>query len=115
MTLCSLPMGIGVKKVKLVGTFERLMLVLAMQYVVRRQHGRLYHQIGTCLIESDRVERSQNTYIGYNGSIVMVPTIALGRYIDDKADMEIGFIFQYGIGIFGYLIIEAFGRVVGSG
>ena len=39
MTLCSLPMGIGVKKMELVGTFERLMLVLAMQYIVRRQYG----------------------------------------------------------------------------
>ena len=108
-------MGIGMEKMELVGTFERLVLMLAVQYVVGGQHGRLYHQIGTSLVEGNRVERSQYAYIGYDGSIVVVPAIALGRYVYEKADVEIGLVFQYGIGIFGNLLIEAFGRVVGSG
>ena len=102
-----LPVGVGVHQVELVGTFEMFVRMLLDQTAaVDGRSGN--HQIGASLVESYGVERGQDTQVGHDGGIVVVPAIALGRYVHDEADVEVGFILQDGLGILGNLVVEPF-------
>ena len=96
-------------------SFERTVVVVAMKYIVGLQCGGCYNEVGTGLVEGYGIERSEYAYVGHNGCVVVVPAVALGRYIDYETDMEMGLVLEYGLGIFGYFVVEAFGGVVGSG
>ncbi len=102
-----LPVGVGVHQVELVGTFEMFVRMLLDQTAaVDGRSGN--HQIGTSLVESYGVERGQDTQVGHDGGIVVIPAVALGRHVHDETDVEVGFIFQDGLCIFGNLVIEPF-------
>ena len=45
-------------------------------------------QVGTGFIERNRIERSQNSQIRNNSSIIVIPAITFGGYDQDKADVE---------------------------
>ena len=96
-------------------TFECAMVVVAMENVVRLQCRGGYNEVGTGLVEGYGVGRCKNTDVGHNGGIVVVPAVALGRYVNNEAHMEVGLVLEYGLGIFGYLVVEAFSGVVGAG
>ena len=49
-------------------------------------------QVGTGFIERNRIERSQNSQIRNNSSIIVIPAITLGGYVHDKADVEMRFV-----------------------
>ena len=86
------------------------MIVVAMQYVVRLESRRSYNKVGTSLVKSYGVKRSKYTDIGHYRRIVVVPTVTLRRYIDNKAHMEVWLILEHRNGIFGNLIIETLKR-----
>lgn len=108
------PVGVGVQEVELVLAFECAVVVVTVQDVVRLECGCCYNEVGAGLIEGYRVVRCKDTYVGYDGSIVVIPAVALGRYIYDEAHVEVGLVLEYTYGIFGYLIVEAFGGIVGT-
>lgn len=103
----SLPVGVGVHQVELVSPFEMLVGVLLDQATsVDGRSGD--DQVGTGLIQSHRVERGQNTQVGHDGGIVVIPAVTFGRHVHDETDVEIGLVFQYGLGIFGNLVVQSF-------
>lgn len=102
-----LPVGIGVHQVELVGAFEMFVGMLFDQTAaVDGRSGN--HQIGASLVESHGVERGQDTQVGHDGGIVVIPAVTLGRYVHDEADVEVGLVFQDSLGIFGNLVVEPF-------
>ena len=58
-----------------------------------------------------RVCRCQHAEVGNDGGIIMVPAVALRRYVHNETDMEVRFVFQHGNGIFSNLVVQPFGRI----
>ena len=100
----SAALGVGI------GAFP-LFLIGIVDAVVSGQHWRCFHEVDASLVERHGVKRGQNAYVGHYGRIVMVPAVAFGRHIHDETDVEIGLIVEHSLGVFGYLIIKAFGSV----
>ena len=48
---------------------------------------------------------------GDDGGVVVVPGVALGRYVHLEADVEVGLVLEHGLGIFGYLVVHVLRRV----
>lgn len=110
----SAPMGIGVQEVELVLAFECTVVVVAVQDVVRLERGGSNNEVGTGLVERNGVERGKYAYVGHDSGIVVIPTVALGRHIDNKAHVEVRLVLQHTGRIFGNLIVEALGCIVGT-
>ena len=73
MLQSGLPVGVGVDEVELVAAAEVVVLVLVAQHVVAVEHGRLVHQVGAGLVEGYGVGGGQDTQVGDDGGIVVVP------------------------------------------
>lgn len=86
-------------------------IVLVAQHIVTVEHGRLVHQIRAGLVESHGIGRSQDAQVGDDGGVVVVPAVALGRYVHHEADVEVGLVLEHGLGIFGYLVVHVLRRV----
>lgn len=76
------------------------------------QYGSLNHQVCTRLIQRYGVCRCQHAEVGNDGGIIMVPAVALRRYVHNETDMEVRFVFQHGNGIFSNLVVQPFGRIL---
>ena len=110
MAQAGFPVGVGMHDVELVLSAEVVVMVFA-QDVVRVQDGCLHHEVGTGHVQRDGVCRSQHAQVRDNGSVVVIPTVALGRDVHHEADVEVGLVLQNGFRVFGNLIIEALGGV----
>ena len=96
MAQSSQPVRIRVHHVELVMTAQIIVLMSGRKAVTRVQYRSLDDHISACFIQSHRVCRSQNTEVGDNGGIIMIPTVSFRRYVHYKTDVEVGLIFHYG-------------------
>ena len=91
------------------------MIVVAVQDIVRLECGCCYNKVGAGLVEGHRVGRCKDTYIGHNGGVAVVPAVALGRYIYNEAHMEVGLVFENGLGILRNLVVKSLGGIALAG
>ena len=110
-----LPISIRVQKVEFVFAFAVVAIAVVMQLVFGLQGRSGNNQISTGLVKSYRIKRGGNAKVGYKSSVVAIPAITFRRNIHNKADVEVGLVFQYGLSIFGNLAIELFGGVIRTG
>ena len=73
-----LPVCVGMDDVELVGSFQMFVRMFIRQAVVGLQRRCVDDQVGTGLVEGNRVERSSDTQVGHDGGVVVVPAVALG-------------------------------------
>ena len=103
-----MPVGVGMNQVEFVASAEVFVFVFVAQHVVAMQYGCLVYQISASLVQSHRIGGGQDAKVGDDGGVIMIPAITLGRYVHHKAYVEVRFVFQDGLGIFGYLVIHVF-------
>lgn len=87
------------------------MLVGIMELVVGGQHGTGGHHVGARLVKGHRVKGGQDTEVGDECRVVVVPAVAFRAYVHDEADVEIRFVLEHGLGVFRNLVIQALRRV----
>ena len=104
------PVGIWMYQMELV-LATKIAVMMAAQHVVRVEDGSLHHQVSTSHVQCNRVGRGQHAQVGYNGGIIVIPAIAFGRHVHYEADVEVRFVLQHGLRIFGNFIIEVLGGV----
>ena len=100
------PVRVGVHQVELVASTQVVVAIVTVQYRGLDDH------ICTCLVQCNRVCRSQNAEVGHDGGIVVVPAVAFGRYVHDEADVEMGLAHNDSEGIFRNLVVQALGGTV---
>lgn len=108
------PVRVGVHQVELVASTQVVVLVCRGKAIVTVQYRGLDDHICTCLVQCNRVCRSQNAEVGHDGGIVVVPAVAFGRYVHDEADVEMGLAHNDSEGIFRNLVVQALGGIFGS-
>ena len=64
------------------------------------------------MVKRDRVQRGGDTDVGRDRLVIGIPAVAIGRNVHHEVDVEVLFVFQHGIGIFGYLLVHQFSRLV---
>lgn len=72
------PVCVGVHQVELVASTQVVVLVCRGKAIVTVQYRGLDDHICTCLVQCNRVCRSQNAEVGHDGGIVVVPAVAFG-------------------------------------
>lgn len=98
---------------------DQVELVLTLQMLVRMalcqfattQDRCVYHHIGTSLVERYWIERGCDTQVWYDGCVIVVPAVALGRDVYDEADVEIWLAFQDRFRVFVNLVVQVLGGV----
>lgn len=98
--------------VEFVAAAQVFVFVLFGKHIIAVQYGSLNHQVCTRLIQRYGVCRCQHAEVGNDGGIIMVPAVALRRYVHNETDMEVRFVFQHGNGIFSNLVVQPFGRIL---
>lgn len=102
-----LPVGVGVEQVPVVVVVLAFFVaVLGGQGVVVAEDGGVVDEVGAGAVQSNWVERGDHADVWHDGGVVVVPAVALGRHVDDDADMEMGLALHYGLGILSNLAVE---------
>jgi hypothetical protein len=108
-----LPVGIGVGEVEFVFPFEVFVRIFLAQGASVERRGFDSH-VGTCLVESYRVEGGKYAEVGDYRRVVVIPAVTFGGDVHDEVDVEVRFAVDYGFGVFRYFAVKAFGGIAFS-
>ena len=61
--------------------------------------------IGAGQVQGHRVEGGEHTHIGNDGNVVFRVAVAVGAYVTDQGDVEMGTAIHNGLGVLGDLVV----------
>ena len=77
------------------------------------RQGRLgVYRVHTGHVQGHRVKAGEHTHVGDDGRVVLRMAVAVGRHVDDQADVEAGPPVHHRLGIFGDLPVQIGDRLV---
>ena len=106
-----LPVGVGVKELEFV-LFAFAVGVMVRQHIFGFQSRGVENEIGAGGVEGDGVKGSRDAEIGNDRGVVVSPAVAFRGDVHNKADMEVGLVFQYRLGVLVNTGVERTGIVV---
>ena len=79
------------------------------------RQGRLgVYRVGAGHVQGHRVKAGEHTHVGDDGRVVLRMTVAVGRHVDDQADVEAGPPVHHRLGILGDLAVQIGDRLVNA-